>query len=140
MIRLPPNANDEQILEVARNWIELLAADKYDEALNIFRSTDYAGDWTPELLKTVISYYGSLEPYNSGEIFKVSSLTKEISGKPYQFRVEWFEFDEQRSSDFLGSVLFDLPLNDEWSDLTAIFDIFDGSGGLVFELDIIHVL
>jgi hypothetical protein len=108
MVRLPRNANDEQILEVARNWIELLAVEKYDEALNIFRSTDYAGDCTPELLKTVISYYGSLEPYESGELFKVSSLTKEISGKPYQFRVEWFESDEQRSSSFFGSVLFNL--------------------------------
>lgn len=40
----------------------------------------------------------------------------------------------------VGSIHFDIPLNDTWSDLTAIFDIVIYEGDTVLALENIHVL
>ena len=40
----------------------------------------------------------------------------------------------------VGSIRFDLPLDGEWSDLTATFDIVEEEGGLVLRLDDVHVM
>ena len=40
----------------------------------------------------------------------------------------------------VGSVEFDLPIDGEWSDLTAIFTLSEVEGSLVLSLEDLHVL
>ena len=138
MIRLPRNATDEQILDVVRQWVELLAQEKYEEAFRMlrYRPTEL---WSPELIKTVIANYGFIEPREDGATFKVTSLKDDPEGQVFH-GVEWYGDDPNRPAEYLGMAMFTLPLNGEWSDVTAMFDIVEEDGALVLELDDIHVL
>ncbi|MDQ3755574.1 MAG: hypothetical protein M3371_12690 [Acidobacteriota bacterium] len=138
MIRLPRNATDEQILDVVCTWVELLAQEKYEEAFQMLRYHS-AEHWSPELIKTVISNYGFIEPLEHGAIFKVTSLKDDPEGQAFH-EVEWYGDDPNRPAEYLGMAAFTLPLNGEWCDVTAMFDIVEEDGALVLELDDIHVL
>ena len=138
MIRLPRNATDEHILDVARRWVELLAQEKYEEAFQMLRYHS-AEFWSPELIRTVITNYGFIEPREDGATFKVTSLENNPESQALH-RVEWYGADPNRPADYLGMVAFTLPLNGEWSDVTAMFDIVEENGEIVLELDDIHVL
>ena len=139
MIILPLDAKDEDVLQVVCSWVELLAQGKYDEAYSLLTYAPGEG-WTPELIRILIANYGSLEPFADGRTFHVTSLhdnptLPEGRLKPYK-DVEWAE--EREGS--VGWVHFDLPLNGEFSDLTAVFKIVKADAGLALELYAIDVL
>jgi len=138
MIQLPRNSTDEQILDVVRGWVELLAQERYEEAFQMLRyqPTEL---WSPELIRNVITNYGFIEPRKDGARFKVTSLKDNLEGKAFH-EVEWYGDDPNRPAEYLGMAAFTLPLNGEWSDVTAMFDIVEEDGELVLELDDIHVL
>jgi hypothetical protein len=94
--------------------------------------------WTPELIERVISNYGSIEPRGDGKTFKVTSL-KTARGQLIP-RQEVYRFENPSPVDIIGNVWFDLPLNGEWSDLTATFDLKKLGGNLVLVLDDLHVM
>jgi hypothetical protein len=129
MRTLPLHATDDEILEVARDVADLLATDRYDDALKL---VDARGHWTPALLRSVIRNYGSVEPRADGSAFRVTSL-RDARGGPSPRH----EVDRQRGSVY---VWFDLPLNGEWSDLTATFEATERDGGLILVLDDVHVM
>jgi hypothetical protein len=134
MLILPKGADDEQIRQAVRGWIEVLAQDRYDEAFSmLFR---YRNDpWTPELMRNAIANYGCGQPQADGRVFRVTPPGDAIqrgSRKRYE-DVEWFEDGE-------GVAHFDLPLNGEWSDVTAVLDILPMEDGLVLRLNAIEVL
>jgi hypothetical protein len=138
MIRLPRNASDEQILDVIRAWVELLAQERYEEAFQMLLYHP-AEHWSPELIKTIITNYGFIEPREDGATFKVTSLKDNPEGQPFH-GVEWYGDDPNGPTEYLGMAAFILPLNGEWSDVTAMFDIVEEDGELGLELDDIHVL
>jgi hypothetical protein len=138
MLTLPLDAKNEDVLQVVRTWIGFLSQDKHDEA---FEMLSYAPEesWTPELIRTLIANYGSLEPLADGRTFRVTSLDSipalpEGRSRPYQ-DVEW-----RGNKGIEGWVHFDLPLNGEFSDLTAIFKIVRVNERFALELHTIHVL
>jgi hypothetical protein len=138
MIRLAREATDEQILDAIRAWVELLAQEKYEEAFGMLHYHP-AEHWSPELIRTVITNYGFIEPREDGATFKVTSLKDNPKGKDFS-GVQWYGDNPNRQSEYLGMAAFTLPLNGEWSDVTAMFDIVEADGGLVLELEDIHVL
>lgn len=96
---------------------------------------------TAHLLRTVISNYGSPEARRDGKVFRVTSILHEQpSGDRYFYGVERYGDDPNRPKEYVGIVLYSLPLNGEWSDLTATFDLVLVDGELVLSLDCIHVL
>lgn len=138
MIRLPRNATDEQILDAVRAWVELLAQERYKEAFEMLRYHP-ADPWLPELIRAVVTNYGFIEPREDGAKFKVTSLKDNPAGNDFR-DVQWYGDDPNRPAEYLGMATFTLPLNGEWSDVTAMFGIVEEDGGLVLELDDIHVL
>src|SRR5688572_13674540 len=115
---LPPDASDSQILAAVRLWADMLAAADYAGALAM---VDARPHWTPELLRTVISNYGSVEPMRDGSTYRVTPPGTAHGGPTPRHGVE-------RHGDRV-SVWFNLPLNGEWSDLTATFDVVRRDGG-----------
>ncbi|HEY1341314.1 MAG TPA: hypothetical protein VGF59_27580 [Bryobacteraceae bacterium] len=128
-MRLPPDAADSQILDAVRAWVVALAAEDYAGALVLVEAGPH---WTPELLRTVIANYGSIEPMRDGSTYRVTPPGSARGGPPPRHAVA-------RAGDRI-SVWFDLPLNGEWSDLTATFDVVRRHGGLVLVLDDVHVM
>ncbi len=57
----------------------------------------------------------------------------------YQAAYEFTEQDEEKEAQIIGNVIYDLPLNGEWSDLSATFYILKKEEFITLELDEIHV-
>lgn len=134
MKTLPLDASDADVLEVVREWVGLLAEERYRDACDfLFQEGDDPHAWTPELIETLITNYGSLYSYDENMAFKITPLN-DTQGEP-GYDIERFE--EGRPE---GYVLFDLPLNGHWSDLTAIFDLSVINSELVLELSSIEVM
>lgn len=133
----------EQILPFVQEWIELLAQNRYEDAFGwLCRGEDEP--WTPDLLRQLVSNYGTLEPRKDGRIFRVTSFESAVQGhgpdNPYR-DVEWFDENESaRMKGRVGDVHFDVPLDGEMSDLTAIFWIWSHDEGYVLQLEDLHVL
>ncbi len=134
MIRFSQDATDDQIRDAIRQWIDLLAADRYEDAHEMmFRLPN--DTWTPELMRAVVRHYGCSEPRRDGQTFRVTGRAEAVQKKsnPHYEDVEWWDDGD-------GVAHFDLPLNGEWSDVTAIIDIIKQGSGRVLRLNDIHVL
>jgi len=137
MVHLPRQASDEEILAILNAWIELLAQGEDEAAFQMFC---YAPDthWSPKLIRTVITNYGFIEPLKDGSSYQVTSLTQ-TQGQPFH-EVDWWEPDSNTPARCVGIVLYTMPLNGIWSDVTADFTIIETDGELALELNDIHVL
>jgi hypothetical protein len=138
MIRLPRQATDEQIFDAIREWIEVLAQERYEDAFHILQHSP-SNHWSPPLIQTVIENYGSIEPLKDGAKFRVTSIRSNPVGNP-MCEIEWYGDDPNKPQAYVGDIAFDLPLNEKWSDLTALFHIVEVDGELMLELGDIHVL
>ena len=130
MRKLPRGAGDDDILAFIRSWAESLADERCQDALGM---VDARSHWTPELLRTTIENYGFIEPLSDGQVFRVTPADRATGPLRPRHEVTWF--DEVR-----GLVHFDLPLNGEWSDVTALFDLERTHRGIRLVLDDVHVL
>jgi hypothetical protein len=128
------SATDDEIRDVVDRWVTLLAQEDYERAFALTRHDAYFG-WTPKLIESVINGYGLPEPHPSGEVFRVTD-PKTAKGGPVRAEVE----REDGPEGCRGRVYYDLPLNGEWSDLTAIFRLEHDREQLVVVLEEIHVL
>lgn len=135
--QLPENASHEDILNVVRDWVELLAADNFDAACAMLQHSPDE-PWTPDFLRMWIFNYGWHDPMTDGSTFRVTSCKSAVGRETYYQDVN--RFDAPATKGLVGDVMFDLPLNGEWSDLTALFSIFSREGSLVLQLDDVHVL
>ena len=137
----PFDATDGAILEIAFAWLDLLVEERYQEAFDAtWHSTE--DTWTPELMRRMISNYGSLHPHWTGHVFRPSRPAEERSVRQPSRDVTRYSSDRLLTDivpRVVGEVWFDLPLNGEWSDLTATFDLTEWDGGLVLALSDIRV-
>src|SRR5688572_9330202 len=101
---LPPDASDSQILDAVRAWADALAREDYAGALALVGARP---DWTPRLLRDLITNYGSVEPMRDGTTYRVTPLNVAHGGPAPRHEVT-------RDGDRIW-VSFDLPLNGEWS-------------------------
>ena len=127
----PPT--DAEILAVVDAWVDDLACEDYDTAYARTKHDPYYA-WTPDLIRAVIEGYGLPESHPSREVFKVTDRNF-AKGRPHYRTVERLEIPDSS----LAEVWYDLPLNGEWSDLTATFRVARSDDSVVIILEQIHV-
>lgn len=124
---------DGAVFAVIERWVGLLVARKYADALGMFTVSEH---WTPDLLRNVLRNYGFIEPHPKGTTFSVTPIGTAAGDGP-RFSVTWFD---KPTGSPVGYARYDLPLNGEWSDVTASFDILETPEGLTLALDDVHVM
>lgn len=128
---LPTDAKDAEIRDVLAAWTELMAQERYKEALELipYDTLHYYEDneWTPELLASVVYGYGVAGHTREeilkdfGCLYKVTSL-KDMADKDrildsidINYDCKWL-----KGSD-IAEIWYDVPLNGVQSDLTGRF-------------------
>jgi hypothetical protein len=125
-IKLALEATPTEILKIVEVWVKMLEQEDYHNAYAYTEHDEYY-QWTPELIKEVIYGYGLPEPHPNGEIFKVTPISP-VSTEDIKPSHEVNYYDEplpyeEKEAEIIGQVWYDLPLNGQWSDLTATFQI-----------------
>jgi hypothetical protein len=141
MVRLPLECRDADILAVAEEWTNRLAAE------------DYAGAWdmllhrprevwapTPDVLRSRIRECGCEAP-TPGQPLRVTPVATAAGARwlrlPALSRTS--DGDTYRGAGFRGRLDWQLPLNGEWSDLVASFDLVEDGDTLAFALAALRV-
>lgn len=128
MKTLPITASKEEIKKLVIEWNELLAQEKYKEALEMFL-IDESNVWTPELLESAVYGYGcpgytreeAEKEFGSAD-YKVTSIfdhpdrDKIIESIGISSAYKWIGEND------IAVIHYDnIPLNGTMSDLTARF-------------------
>lgn len=125
MIFIPRDASDDQVLEIIRKCIDVLATEDYEQ---VFKELGYSmayGEPGAECIRKEIKRYRSPDHYPGIEDFTVTNWRTAKGGNPApRQKVIWYK---SNSIKLAGAVDFDLPLNGKWSDLRADFVFFDNS-------------
>ncbi len=162
MKRLAANASDEALLRAVGAWVGLLAEERYQEAYDFlyhpWMPVLPVNEFSADAIRAAVTNYGGDEPHPSGP-FKVTPVEtappKEgpPGSPPYQ-DIQRYEQPEERAFDpvlvqhggapsgasILGTIHFTLPLNGQWSDLTASIRVVLYDGTVVLYLESIDVL
>lgn len=131
-MRLDINSTDSEIFKFVENWIEALASESFSGAYDMVSHDPYY-QWTPELIQRTIEGYGLPEPHPRGP-FSVTSPGS-AAGDPTR---EISRIDGVPPGAF-ATILHDLPLNGEWSDLSVSFRLENDGSGARAVLEEIHV-
>ena len=134
-LKFPKTASDEELLVGVRRWVDLLSEDRFSEAYNLTAHDSYHA-WTPDLIRSVVAGYGMPHEPENHE-YRISKISQTEGGPSPRWEVERWQ-DAQPGSR-VGFIWFDLPLDGEWSDLTATFEIVQDDEHYVLVLQDIHV-
>lgn len=143
LIKLPKYPTTIEIEEAIKQWVNLLAAEDYAAAFQATLHDPYY-KWTPGLMKSVINGYGF--PYeNDGSLKHKVTRWEELVGNKRRYAQEITLFGNIRQHTnpvfyWIGDVEYDLPINNEWSDVTATFKILQAENFSALELNEIHVM
>jgi hypothetical protein len=142
-VKLPLNSSYELLISAVEDWVNLLIEEEYQRAY-YFTEQDPYYEWTPELIEKVINNYGVPEPDGSGLVYKVTSPSSAVlvDRLKYDSEVDYFDeprLDDDGESEIIADIWYDLPLNGEWSDLTATFNVIKRKDFLTLQLQEIHV-
>ena len=156
MRTLSITASDEEIKQLVRDWVWLLAEENYIQAVELISpeipegsgsvNSRQATQWSPELLRKVINNYGIPEPWEGQEqVYCVVPVTPSIQGVFEDFLTVDREDDFESDDADIGMIHVNLPLNytdgDGLSDLTARFELCRiNHNAMVLVLLDIHVL
>jgi hypothetical protein len=133
--RLPADATDEQILGLVETWIDDLARGDYRAAHARTRHGDTYYVWSPKLIEAMINGYGLFPEDRLGKERCVVTPRAKARG-----RCRYRKVDRSIARDpVVAGVEYDLPLNGEWSQLTATFRVEREGTDLVLVLEEIHV-
>lgn len=135
VLTFPKTASDEELLDGVRKWVDLLSEDKFSEAYNLTAHDSYYA-WSPELIRSFIAGYGMRhEPGNHA--YRISKISQTEGGASPRWVIDrWLDAEP---SSRIGFVWFDLPLDGEWSDLTATFEVKQNKEHFVLVLQDIKV-
>jgi hypothetical protein len=124
MVLLPRHASNEQVLDLVRHWVDVLAAQDYER---VYMELGYLLEWNElgaECIRRRVQSYRSPTYYPGIEEFVVTDWRTAQGGNGSPLRtVTWYRPSPHALS---GNVAFDLPLNGAWSDLRADFVWFSG--------------
>ncbi len=140
---LPSSADDEALLTLARDWIELLAEDRFDEALAMLSLPADEEDrhgFTPDTLRQWIANYGSWDPWRDGSVWRVTSVASATVPADRPIFVPKADVVRFAPDPRSGVIELDIPLNGTWSDLAAQFDFGPAGDGIGLVLQDILVL
>ncbi len=139
-------ATSIEIEKAVLYWIELLAEEKYTEAYDLTLHDPYY-QWSPTDIENVINGYGL--PYEAPDKkFKVTPpllAAFDSNSNPYK-DIVFYEDSTIKPHRLhnemmvMGDICYNLPLNGEWSDLSALFKILKKDDFVMLELNDIHVL
>jgi hypothetical protein len=139
---LPLDSSDEEIFAFARQWTNRLAAEDYAGAFGMLRHVaPYPGkSWvaTPEAVRAWVVNYGSDEPIPGEPECRVTAPDA-AGDMPVEFLSLIREDPGRRYPGCRGRLDWPLPLDGEWSDLVASFDLVEADGGLAFALVALRV-
>jgi hypothetical protein len=136
-------ATDDEILALCREWVELVAADRLEQAISLLyvpETYQPQQRWTADSLRTYIGNDGSWDPAGDGCVWRVTLIdsTPMPADRPnFRPRADVGHYDGKPHA---GWVDPDLPLNGEWSDLTAQFEFSPVDDGIGLSLYDLHVL
>ncbi len=135
VLTFPQTASDAKLLDGVKMWVDMLAEERFSEAYQLTAHDSYHA-WTPDLIRSVVAGYGS--PHKPGEHeYRISKVSDTRGGSSPRWVVDRWKDAEPRHR--VGFVSFDLPVDGEWSDLTATFEIVERHDQLVLVLQDIHV-
>jgi hypothetical protein len=140
---LSVDASNEEILGVCREWVDLVAAGRFAEAIGLLyvpTKYDPSQHWTPESLQTYIGNYGSWEPLANRRVTRVTPTATAripVDRPPFVPRADVVRLASDGTA---GSAELDVPLDGEWSDLTAQFEFAQVGNGIGISLYDLHVL
>lgn len=130
MRTLPVTSSKEEIRGLVIEWNELLAQEKYKEALEMFLLDENSAlDWTPGLLESAVYTYGC-PGYTREEAqkefgradYKVTSILENPDRDTIIDSIDISSNYEWMGSDDIAVIHYDnVPLNGTMSDLTASF-------------------
>lgn len=131
MIRLSGAPSDDELISAVETWVADLLLGDYSAALSRTEHDPYYG-WTADLLRRVIEGYGLPEIHPRGP-FRVTDPAN-ASG------VKRVVIDREAvPPGAIAVVEYDLPLNGEWSDLTATFRVERRGDAVCLVLGEVHV-
>lgn len=128
--------SDAELLDCLSEWSDLMAAGDFVAAADFLHpptGESRAQTWTAETLKTYIENYGSWDKLPNGRRMRVTPTTEAAAARLAPHEV--FSYRDRPPD-----IEFRLPLNGEWSDLTAMIDIREQDGLWAFVLYDLHVL
>jgi len=138
-ISFPPI--ESEIIEFARKWTEKLAGEDYKAAHEMLRYVaEHPGrSWahTPNDLRSWISNYGSDTPIDDEPSYVVTSIST-AAGDRWDNYLDLKPANEHYSG-YVGRLDWWLPLNGEWSDLQASFDLIKVGSCVAFVLVALRV-
>jgi hypothetical protein len=137
------DATDDDILGVCREWVELVATGRFADAIDmLYVPTNYdpSRHWTPESLQTYIGNYGSWDPLGDRRVVRVTPIATARVPANRPGRRPYADAVRLSTDPRAGSVDLDVPLDGEWSDLTAQFEFAPVDGGIWISLYDLHVL
>ena len=129
MRTLPITASKDEIRELVIEWNELLAQEKYKEALEMFLAENYELDWTPELLESAVYTYGcpgytreEAEKEFGSSDYKVTSILKNPDKEEIIDSIDISSDYGWMGKDDIAVIHYDnVPINGTMSDLIARF-------------------
>ena len=138
-ISFPPIEAD--VIEFANRWTDKLVRQDYETAFEMLHLvTEYPGrSWvrSPDELETWISNYGSDTPLEDEPPYVVTDIAT-AGGAQWDNDCDLLS-DSERYPGCIGRLDWSLPLNGEWSDLQASFDLVKVEGRAVFVLVALRV-
>lgn len=158
MRKLEADVSDEELLRAVEEWVQLLVEKRYQGAYDFLYHPWIPAapnnDLSADDIRESVTNYGWDEPHPDGpfEVTPVeAALPQEV---PPHRDIRRYEQSQERAWDailvqaggvpsgasIVGSIHFDIPLNNMWSDLTAIFDIVLYDEATVLALENIHVM
>ncbi len=117
------NSAEEQLFDLVLQWLDFLAAGDFERAYQCTLHRSYFG-WSSARLRKWIEGYGWHEPNPRGP-FRVSdrrAARKVLHTADIYFTDRPYNLS---SGSVIGSLEHAIPLNGEWSDLVAQFEIVD---------------
>lgn len=131
LLRLPLNASDAELIDAARHWVDKVAEGDYEGALALV----VPGDWTPKLVRDLVNGGGLID--DGPQLWKITPVATAIAMKG-DIRVPYHSVT--RFTEDGAEIVFQLPVNGVWSDLSLVMETLRDGDFLVLELTEIHVL
>jgi hypothetical protein len=131
--RLPISASDEDLQAAVEEWVDLLAAGRFHEAAQWLYSQPGVEEMTAERIETLVQEDWWDKPGEGGRY--VVTARAEATGTGPRCSVVRLHADTSA-----GSIHYDLPLNGQWSSLTAILEFKPDGDTIVISLYDMHVL
>ena len=125
MTLVPRGASEDQVLDLVRSWIDVLARQDYEAVATNLGYALAFGRPRSECIREAIEGYRCAAYYPGVKEFLVTDWRTARGGNPDRKQeVVWYK---PNASGLVGAVAFDLPLNGCWSTLTADFVFCENS-------------